>query len=281
MFKHHNKSVRSIIKRMAMITMAVATVTLACTLMACGKEVDNLERDDCVVIYEHDYWNPTIGEVSLNTLGCAIHEEATGNDENIKECLIKYVSEVFKEETDMLVYSFDGSYSDKLYRISGFYHVGDECYAYTINVTPESEELYNVLREACKEEESYRHLILNLDEGSKLPHGSNEEWDYGTVEWCENHQMSNSQTREKIIDYVYYWTGINAQDVVLFQQTTGSGGYQVYVKVDGTWYEGYMYEDEAPLNEEERNALAQFVQDIRIKYLQSDDFVDAQRVHGE
>lgn len=274
-----NLSAHKLIKCVAAIAIALAMVMMASTLVACNKWDDILHSRECIVEIQNGSSGEIFGKEDPDISRYYIQDSELGKDENIKQYLKQLIFKLTNKNVSNVEYIFDGAYADTLYEIEGFYTVGEKCYWYNITAGADDEntnDLYNILQAACWNKEHGSYISISCEEGSKLPQGSDDEWDYGTVTWCENHQMTNTETRAKMLSYLKEWAHVDAQDVVLFQPWIGASiSYQVYAKVNGNWYEGNIPEDRSPLTAEEQAQLTTFSESIHTAYLQSDAFAQA------
>lgn len=274
-------SARKLINRFVTITIAVALImTTASTLVACNKQDSILHSSECIVEITNGSSGEILGEEEKDISRYCIQEDEFGNNKMVKQYLKQFISKVTSKNILNIGYIFNGAYADTSYEIEGFYTTEEKCYWYNITASADDEntkELYNMLNSVCWDNEHYRYIVFSCSKDSKLPQGSDYEWDFGTVKWCENHQMANSETRAKMLSYLKEYAHVDAQDVVLFQSWIGIGEcYQVYAKVNDTWYEGYIPTDVAvPLTVEEEAQLRDFSESIHTAYLQSDAFAEA------
>lgn len=278
--------VRMIIATLAIVAV-LATVTVA-SVKACSLQgEDVLHQHECSLDVSYVgrdggyYW----GEQDVHGMDYElIGSDEVGEDETLNEYLKIWIASVSGEEIEDAMYIVDdGVYADDSYKLKGCYLTNDNrCYMYTVDADPnddETKEIYNLMKEVCWKNEQNQNVRLDCTEESKLSQGPDEADVPGTVNWCESHLIENSETRQKLLNYIQEWTRIEIQDVVIYNSThprydleDEGNYYQMFVKVNDVWYGGYMFQDNSPLTSSEKSKIEEMSREADSQYLLSETF---------
>ncbi len=283
--------VRMIIATLAIVAV-FATVTVASVKAYWLQGEDVLHQHECSLVVDYVgrdggyYW----GEQDVHGMDYElVYSDDVGKDETLNEYLKAWIASVSGEEIEDALYIVnDGVYADDSYELKGFYLTNDNrCYMYTVNADPnddETEELYNRMKEVCWKNEQDQNVKLDCTEESKLSQGPDEADVTCTVNWCESHLIENSETRQKLLNYIQEWTRIEIQDVVIYKSThsmyyweSEDNYYQMFVKVNDVWYGGYMSRDNSPLTSSEKSEIEEMSREAYSQYLQSETFANNMR----
>ena len=268
---------RNFVKRCFGIIALVVAISL---LMGCSKENSVFKRNECTIEMNFGGYGEIIGRYENRDIPrITIFEgEELGENEEIKEHLKEYISEITGEEVNKIIgysYSFNENYENPKFDVNGYYSTRERAYSFTTEVEPT-----NNLFESIREDSKGSYIQISAE---PLEHSNEDEWYAGTIEWCEEKaSATNIAIKEKMIQYFELWEKIKPQEVIVCKYWGGFvEDYEIFLKFENQWLKAFMPINSAPFDEKEIKEIQQFTDIIHTEFLQSEYYAEFLREYGD